>query len=69
MQAIRTIVRAFDRLEDIFLQQVEDRHGALVLDLRTAPDDRALVERDMNDTMAFGTHGLGSPKRIATDRA
>ena len=38
------------RLEAIFLDQVEDRDPSLLLDIGVAPQDRRLVELDVGDT-------------------
>src|SRR3546814_6945271 len=36
-----------ERPEEVVLQQIVDRHCPLVLDLGTAADDRAVVQRDV----------------------
>src|SRR6185312_11884555 len=61
------------RLEAVLLEQVEDGDGALMLDVGVAPDDAALVEGDLGDTLVGISHALaqrrGRFSLIATESA
>ena len=54
--------------EQILFQEIEDRDGALMLDIGAAADDRALVERQADDP-GLGVAHAGLARRIATERA
>src|SRR5262249_56724156 len=59
-----------DRCERVVLEQVVDRHRALVLDVGAGAADRALVERDLDEALlALGRRAHRRLSRIATERA
>src|SRR5205085_1326451 len=65
---------AVDRCERIFLEQIVDGDGALVLDIGAGTADRILIEDDPDQAGRFSAGGaLGAGhrglKRIATERA
>src|SRR6202040_3929054 len=60
------------RREQILLDQVVDRDGALMLDVRTGTADRFLIKRDRNDAVlrivSWRRRGHGRLRRIPTER-
>ena len=55
---VRTVAAALGR-EVVVFQEIEDGDAALVLDLGIAADDRALVERQVDDLVAVVSRRFG----------
>ena len=66
MEAIRAGASR-SRGEMVLLQQVENRHRALVLDIGAAPDDGMLVKRNVDDAGLFASP-MAALYRVAPDR-
>src|SRR5215207_8132914 len=70
MQSVRAIIVA-DRCERVLLDQIVNRGGALMLDVRAGTADRAFVKRHRDEpVVVFGFGGCHRRlRRIATERA